>query len=223
MNHTRPNGRKRHGSSHADRRRTALVTGGLAVLSGLLAWGVVEYVAIRPLSADADRLAVELKAVRDENGRTEAMIANYEAFRLEAERVEADYAEALAAVPSEAELAAALADVERVTGASGVKLVAFEPAKVTPKPPVAKAPDAATASTPPVPVEARSVSVRIHSRYEPTQSLLDRLAGYPRLLTVESFTLRALNTGVYTTEASLTLNCYYKVAPAAASTSTPGR
>lgn len=206
-----------------DSRRTTAVAAALGLLAGLLIWGVLEFVSIRPLSADADRLAAELRAVRDENGRTESMIANYETFRLEAERVEADYSDALAAVPSEAELAAALADVERVTGASGVKLVAFEPAKVAPKPAVAKSSNAQRAPAPQAAVEARPVSVVIHSRYEPTQSLLDRLATYPRLLTVESFSLRSHNTGAFTTEASLILNCYYKVAPPAATAAVSGR
>ncbi len=206
-----------------DSRRTTAVAAALGLLAGLLIWGVLEFVSIRPLAADADRLAAELQAVRDENGRTESMIANYETFRLEAERVEAEYSDALAAVPSEAELAAALADVERVTGASGVKLVAFEPAKISPKPSVAKSSNAAGAPAPQAAVEARPVSVVIHSRYEPTQSLLDRLATYPRLLTVESFSLRSHNTGAFTTEASLILNCYYKVAPPAATAAASGR
>lgn len=206
-----------------DLRRTAAVAAALGLLAGLFIWGVLEFVSIRPLAADADRLAAELQAVRDENGRTESMIANYETFRLEAERVEADYSDALAAVPSEAELAAALADVERVTGASGVKLVAFEPGKQAPKAAVAKAPTAAGAPEPQATVEARPVAVVIHSRYEPTQSLLDRLATYPRLLTVESFSLRSHNTGTFTTEASLILNCYYKVAPPAATAAASGR
>lgn len=204
-------------------RRSIVLAACFGVLAGLLAWGALEFVAIRPLSADADRLASELQAVRDENGRTESMIANYEAFRVEADRVEADYAEALAAVPSEAELAAALSDVERVTGASGVKLVAFEPGKLAPKPVVAKAPTVTGAPAPSATVEARSVAVLIHSRYEPTQQLLDRLATYPRLLTVESFSLRSHNTGAYTTEASLILNCYYKVAPPVVPATAPGR
>ncbi len=98
------------------RRRTVALAAGLGVVAGLLAWAALEIGLIRPLASEADRLAAELQRVRDDNGRTEAMIANYEAFRREAESVEAEYAEALAAVPSEAELAAALADVERVTG-----------------------------------------------------------------------------------------------------------
>lgn len=206
-----------------DTRRTTAVAAALGLLAGLLVWGVLEFVSIRPFAADADRLAAELQAIRDENGRTESMIANYEAFRVEAERVEADYADALAAVPSEAELAAALTDVERVTGASGVRLVAFEPAKLALKPAVAKSSNAAGAPAPPAAVEARPVAVMIHSRYEPMQSLLDRLATYPRLLTVESFSLRSHNTGTFTTEASLTLNCYYKVAPPAATAAASGR
>ncbi len=195
------------------RRRTVALAAGLGVVAGLLAWAALEIGLIRPLASEADRLAAELQRVRDDNGRTEAMIANYEAFRREAESVEAEYAEALAAVPSEAELAAALADVERVTGASGVRLVAFEPAKATPKQP---SPVPATGEEPPISqpvVEARPVSVVIHTRYEPTQALLDRLATYPRLLTVESFSLKSHNSGAYTTEASMTLNCYFKTAP----------
>jgi Tfp pilus assembly protein PilO len=217
-----------HSTDVAQRRnqytkRTTAVAAALGLLAGLLMWCALEFVSIRPLATDADRLAAELQAVRDENGRTESMIANYEAFRVEAERVEADYADALAAVPSEAELAAALADVERVTGASGVRLVAFEPAKLAPKPAAAIPTNATGAPAPQAVVEARPVAVVIHSRYEPTQSLLDRLATYPRLLTVESFTLRSHNTGAYTTEASLTLNCYYKVAPPAATAAASAR
>ncbi len=201
------------------RRRTVALAAGLGVVAGLLSWVALEIGLIRPLASEADRLATELQRVRDDNGRTEAMIANYEAFRREAESVEAEYAEALAAVPSEAELAAALADVERVTGAAGVRLVAFEPAKATPKPPP---PMPATGQEPAVSqpvVEARPVSVVIHTRYEPTQALLDRLATYPRLLTVESFSLKSHNSGAFTTEASLTLNCYFKTAPATPATS----
>jgi Tfp pilus assembly protein PilO len=204
-------------------RRSIVLAASFGVLAGLVAWGALEVIAIRSLAADADRLSSELQAVRDENSRTESMIANYEAFRVEAERVEADYADALAAVPSEAELAAALADVERVTGASGVKLVAFEPGKPAPIAAVAKAPTATGDPAPSATVEARPVAVVIHSRYEPTQLLLDRLATYPRLLTVESFSLRSHNSGAYTTEASLILNCYYKVAPPTATSAASGR
>lgn len=204
-------------------RRSIVLAACLGVLAGLFTWGVLEFVVIGPLAADADRLSSDLQAVRDENSRTESMIANYEAFRVEAERVEADYAEALSAVPSEAELAAALADIERVTGASGVKLVAFEPAKQASKAAVTKGTTASGAPAPQPTIEARPVAVVIHSRYEPTQSLLDRLSTYPRLLTVESFSLRPHNTAGYTTEASLTLNCYYKVAPPESSTPESGR
>lgn len=195
------------------KRRAIVIAAVAGVTAGLAAWGALEVTVIRPLRQDGDRVETGLRAVRDEIGRTEAMIANYEAYRAEAESVESEYAEALSAVPSEAELAAALADVERVTGASGIRLVAFEPAKAAPKPAATASPNGGTAAPLPPAVQARPVAVILHSRYEPTQSLFDRLARYPRLLTVESFTLRSIGTGTFTTEAALTLNCYYKVAP----------
>lgn len=208
------------GTANPDQRRHLVLTGLLASLLVVAGCGAVEFFLVQPASADNQRLASELASLSEENRRTEAMVANYEQFRDEAARVEAEYAETLSAIPSEAELAAALNDLEDVTRASGVKLIGFTPSKVPPKP---AATSGASTAAPPSPVDSRQIAVAVHSRYDALHALLDRLATYPRLLTVESFSVRSANAEGYTAEATLTLNCYFKVAPQPAAANVPTR
>jgi Tfp pilus assembly protein PilO len=193
------------------RRRAVVRATVVGALAAAAVFGMAEWLAFRSIASANHELRARLELLRLENERTEQMIARYDEFEREAEVAEAEFAAALAAVPTEAELAGALDDLERVTEASGVSLVRFtpgaRPAPLTPGPtPASDAP----------PLQSRPISVSVRSGFREVRSLLERLAAYPRLLTVESFSMRSSNRGPYTLEASLGMSCYFKRPPAEA-------
>jgi Tfp pilus assembly protein PilO len=181
-----------------------------AVLAGLFVGAVVyaaaELALLQPRAADNATLAAEVEVVRIDNARTEQMVGDYDAFRAEADRVEAEFRATLEAVPTEAELATALEDVEGVTAASGVSLVRFVPGAGAPAPPAATGSDG-------VRIEARPITASVRCTFGEFRDLLGRLATYPRLLTVEGFTMKSATSGRFTIEATVAMNCYYKQAP----------
>lgn len=176
----------------------------LGALVGLAAWGGAEATTLGTKAEANGRERAKLEALKAENARTEAMIADYDRFEQEAARTEAEYAVAIAAVPTEAELAGALDDLQRVTAASGVSLARFSPRPAAPGAPNALG------------LESRPIDLSLRCGFPEYRALLRRLAEYPRLLTVESFAMRSANDGPYTIEATVGLNCYFKPAPAAA-------
>ena len=198
--------------SHALQPRT--VVAGAALGTFLLLVG--EWSLVQPRVHANDDLRAKVDALRVENARTETMIAEYERFKREAEEVERQFAAALESVPSEAELAGALEDLEQVTKASGVNLVRFTP-QAAPRPPATRPATARSAAgkppvvaTPPVALQARSITIALRGRFAEVRGLLERLAGYERLLTVEGLKLRTATLGPYTLEATVDLKCYYK-------------
>ncbi len=191
---------RRSQSSPRSRALKAAVAG-LAVASALYALG--EWQLFQARAAENETLRAKLDLIRLDNANTEQMIAGYDDFKREADEVEARFATALAAVPTEAELAGALDDLQRVTAASGVSLVRFTPA----------APSAKPASPPTAAVQARQITVAVRCSFDDYRELLARLAAYPRLLTVESFSLKGASAGEYSIDASIGLNCYFKKAP----------
>jgi hypothetical protein len=198
--------------SHALQPRTVVAGAALGTLVLL----VGEWSLVQPRVRANDDLRAKVDALRVENARTETMIAEYERFKREAEEVERQFAAALESVPSEAELAGALEDLEQVTKASGVNLVRFTP-QPAPRPPIAKPATArpaagkpAVVTAPPVALQARSITIALRGRFAEVRGLLERLAGYERLLTVEGLKLRTATLGPYTLEATVDLKCYYK-------------
>ena len=201
--------------SHALQPRTVVAGAALGTLMLL----VGEWSLVQPRVRANDDLRERVDALRVENARTETMIAEYERFKREAEEVERQFAAALESVPSEAELAGALEDLEQVTKASGVNLVRFTP-QPAPRPPAARPATARSAvgkppvvAAPPVALQARSITIALRGRFAEVRGLLERLAGYERLLTVEGLKLRTATLGAYTLEATVDLKCYYKRLP----------
>lgn len=187
-------------------RRFRAPLAGLA--AGLLLAATGEWALVGSLAAENDELRGRLAALQTENAKIERMIADYETFKRDAAEIEARFATALEAVPSEAELTGALQDLEQVTRATGVDLVRFTPGalpRATKKPAGRGQTEA---------VAARPITIVVRSTFSDFRSLLDRIALYPRLLTVEGFSMRSTTNGRYTLEASVRLNCYYKQAPA---------
>lgn len=183
------------------RRALRAIVAGLAAATVLYA--LVEWQLFQARAAENETLRAKLDLIRLDNANTEQMIADYDDFKTEADAVEARFATALAAVPTEAELAGALDDLQRVTAASGVSLVRFTPSAPTAKP----------VSPPTAAVQARPITVAVRCSFDDYRDLLTRLAAYPRLLTVESFSMKGASSGKYTIEASIGLNCYFKEAP----------
>jgi Tfp pilus assembly protein PilO len=194
------------------RARLLALAAGVAV--GLVLAALCEWQVVQPLVAENERVAAELAAARSENERTEQMVADYETFKADAEAIERQFAVALEAVPTEAELAGALQDLERVAEASGVDLVRFSPT-----PPTSSA-NAAGDTHGGVQVSAAPISVVVRADFATYKNLLARVASYPRLLAVDGFTVRAARSGSHTLEAALSLKGYYKQAPVAAGTPT---
>lgn len=190
----------------------------LGVVAGVIALSLFEWVVVQQRVRANTALASQLAAVRDENNQTEHVLADYESFKREAEKTERRFELAIDAVPTEAELAGALQDLESVTKAAGVSLVRFAPgvsrdtAPPAPSSPARKPAQAASPVVGPA-INARPLAVTVRCGFADYQSLLGRLATYPRLLTVEGFRMKSANTGGYTIEASLALNCYFKQAP----------
>jgi Tfp pilus assembly protein PilO len=183
----------------------------LAVVAGLALAGGVEVWLVAPAAETNASLQSELDRLTADNARTEEMIADYEQFKRDADEVQRRFDEAIAAVPSEAELAAALDDLQRVTEATGVYLVRFSPGPApTPRP--APAPGSPDAQQVPA-VSARPIVAVVRSDFEGFRRLLVRLAEYPRLLTVEGFTMRPSTDQRFAVEASVSLNCYFKRTP----------
>ena len=75
-----------------------------------------------------DEAEAALALIRADNDRTEQLLSDYDAFKRDAEDTERRFSQAIAAVPTEAELAGALQDLEGVTRDAGVSLVRFAPA-----------------------------------------------------------------------------------------------
>lgn len=186
------------------------------LLTGMAALAMFCWVVVSPRARANDEAAAALASLHEENERTERALADYEAFKRDADATDKRFTDAIAAVPTEAEFAGALQDIETLTKASGVSLVRFAPAAPSippagpPKP--GKSPNGAVVA----PVTARPIAVVVRCGFDDFQSLLGRLAAYPRLLTVESFRMRGANRDGFTVEAALTLDCYYKPAPDAA-------
>jgi Tfp pilus assembly protein PilO len=178
---------------------------GSAVVAAL-AIAAFELLAVQSIHNESARTRQALAKLRDENAKTERMVADYDAFKRSAEQVDRDFDVAIAAVPEEAELASALEDVERVTAAAGVNLVRFTPSAA------ARGAKPATKAAGGVALGARPVAILVRSSFSGYRDLLDRLATYPRLLTVERFAMRSSPSEDYSLEASITLNCYYKKA-----------
>lgn len=195
--------------NHPSPRSTALkaIVAGLAAAAVL--YGLGEWQLFQARAAENETLRARLDLIRLDNANTELMIADYDDFKSEADAVEARFATALSAVPTEAELAGALDDLQRVTAASGVSLIRFTPSGSTATP--ASSPTAPPASS--AAVHARQITVAVRCSFDAYRDLLARLAAYPRLLTVESFSMKGASAGEYTIEASIGLNCYFKEAP----------
>lgn len=172
-----------------------LVLGTLALLAS-------EWLVVRPRVEENAVARARLEVLEIENERTERMIADYERFKREAEEIEQQFAVAVEAVPSEAELAGALEDLEGVTTASGMRLVRFAPQADAP------APASASAA-----IRSQPITIALRGTYVDFQRLLGRLAGYERLLTVEGFRMRSATAGPFTLEATVDLKCYFKQAP----------
>ena len=185
-------------------RRRAVVAG---IAAACAVFGAAEWQVMQERAAENARLAARRDALRIENARTEQMIVGYDEFARESDRLEREFAAALEAVPTEAELAGAVDDLERVAAASGVNLVRFVPA--TPRAPGAK-------SGPAVTVQSRPITIGVRCAFDDYRELLSRLAAYPRLLTVESFSMKSASAGRYSLEATIGLNCYFKQVPAEA-------
>lgn len=196
-------------------RLTTAIAAGLAVAAVLYIAG--EWALMQPRASENEDLVAKLEVLRIENARTEQMIAGYGDFKHEADEVERRFDTALAAVPTEAELASVLEDLEAVTSASGVSLVRFTPATAaSPRAPAPAKSDAHAASPARVTVESRPIAAVVRCGFDDYRELLARLASYPRLLTVESFSMKSAAAGRYTVEAAVEMNCYFKKAPAEA-------
>jgi Tfp pilus assembly protein PilO len=201
-------------TSRTDAQRPALRwrTAVAGLLAGVALLGLAEWLSFGARArANAD-LATRLGTLQAENARTEEMIARYDEFEREADRIEAEYQSALLAVPTEAELAGALDDLERVTGSAGVELVRFVPGPLA-----APKPNAPTTAAPTGPaIQSRPITAVVRCSFAGFRDLLGRLAAYPRLLTVESFAMRPATDGRYSVETTVAMNCFYKQAPDAA-------
>jgi len=194
----------------------------VGLLVGTMAIAVGEWAVIQPRAERNRVMLLQLDALRGENRRAEDLLADYKTFKHSAEEVEREYTAALDSVPTEAELAGALKDIETVTEAAGVSLVRFTPE--TKKDASAVRPAASKGGASPAPViTTRPISVVVRCGFADYQSLLGRLATYPRLLTVEGFRMRSANCSGYTIEASISLNCYYKPTTPEAANKAGGR
>lgn len=187
----------------------------LGLLAGAALAAAGEWALVGPRTEANTKLGGQLERLRAENRKTELMVADYDAFRRDAAEIERRFASALASVPTEAELAAALQDLERVAAASGVSLVRFAPGAPA-RAPAATPVKGGAAAAAPVQISARPISVVVRSGFRDFRALLERLSTYPRLLTVDGFTMKSSNAGGYTLEASIALKCYFKQTPPAA-------
>jgi Tfp pilus assembly protein PilO len=178
-----------------------LVTG---LVLGTLAFLACEWLVVRPRAQANDEARARLEVLKIENERTERMIAEYESFKRDAAEIEQQFAVAVEAVPSEAELASALEDLEGVTTASGMRLVRFSPQPSAPR---------SASAPPPAAIESQPITIALRGTYVDFQRLLGRLAGYERLLTVEGFRMRSATAGRFTLEATVDLKCYFKRVP----------
>lgn len=222
----------------AARMRALLV--GLGLGAALLFTG--DYFLVGGESAKAASLQTMVDAKRRENVELEQLIGTpeaYDAFRRQCETEQVEFEQALGAVPSEQELAAALTDLEQVMKSTGVNLVSFTPGKAIananlgapadpggaaadPKKDPKKDPkgaDAKDAPPAPVTIQARPIDVTVLASFRSYQALLNALAGHSRVLTTEGFTMSSDTTRPpYTIKSKIALKVYFKQIPAEAAT-----
>lgn len=229
----------------AARLRALLVGLGIGIV--LSATG--DYALVSGESASAASLHTMVEAKRRENTQLEALIGTpeaYDAFKQQCESEQVEFEQALDAVPSEQELAAALTDLEEVMKATGVNLVSFSPGKAIananlgapsdpnaptaaadPKKPATKDPKSADpkdAAPAPVTIQARPIDVTVLASFRSYQALLNALAGHSRVLTTEGFTMSSDSTRPpYTMKSKLAVKVYFKAVPQAAATSVPAK
>ena len=227
-----------------ERMRALLVGLGIGVV--LVAAG--EYAFVSAESAKATNLQTMVDAKRRENVSLEALIGTpeaYDEFKKQCENEQVEFEQALGAVPSEQELAAALTDLEAVMKSTGVNLVSFTPGKAIananlaqPAPPVAsrdaaaakdakkdpKGPDAKDEAPAPVTIQARPIDVTVLANFRSYQALLNALAGHSRVLTTEGFTMSSDSTRPpYSMKSKIALKVYFKQVPAEAAAPAPGK
>jgi len=202
---------------------------GIGLAVGAVLFAIGDYTLVWGTTDAVANMRTQLAALESDNGKIEAMVepSAYEAFKQQCAEEEKEFQTALEAVPSEAELAAALKDLENVMGSTGVNMIRFTPGPAPAKPAPAPAPDATPgkpgeAPAPPqVQISARPIEVEVAANFRSYQALLNALAGNQRLLTVEGFTMSTLPGGSdarsrVTLKAKLALKGYFKQIPEAA-------
>ena len=158
-------------------------------LLAALAGGLFVWLAILPRSAERDKVAQKLVAIRTENAKNKEVVENFEAFMAEFEKNEKQYEEYTGRIPLEAEKERVSGDLERLTSSVHdskrslrARVTLFETGKV--KPLQKDQPGMASLSE-------VSVTINIQGNYAGLKRLLGELTAADRLIAVRSYEMTA--------------------------------
>lgn len=170
-----------------------------ATVLGLLVAGAIELLTVRPLLTSRDETLAARNALALANRESEQTLVGYEEFLRQKADVDRRYEAVTEAIPTDAELASVLESVRALASGAGMQLASFSP-----EPPRPRAGAA---------LEQRRVDAVVRGSFEQLKSLLRELGQFPRMLTVESVSVRESSRPGFTLEAALTVTCYSKAAP----------
>lgn len=162
--------------------------------------GLGEYLVVRPI--DDRRLDVSSRAdeLARKNEADEATLVGYEQFLATKADTDARYADATAAIPTQAELASVLGSVRDLATAARMHLVQFTPASS----PTDDARDG---------LRRFNATALVRGRYADLRAFFESVAEFRRLLTVDSFTASQSPAQDGSLDATISLTCYYKALP----------
>jgi Tfp pilus assembly protein PilO len=173
-----------------------------ATVIGIAGAVAVELVVVTPIATERDGRLAAGAAVAAENRANEAVLVGYEAFLREKGDVDRRFEAAISAVPTDAEMASVLDSIGALAAQARMHLVSFTPD-------VQKPPSGA-------PLEPRSARFLVRGGFDQLKTFVRSLGDYPRLLTIESISVKTSAKEGYTLEAAVAITCYFKKTPIAA-------
>jgi Tfp pilus assembly protein PilO len=174
----------------------------VAVLLAVASAATGERVLVSPVVDECDSVRAERDRLAARNAADEATLAGYEAFLKQKEDTDRRFAEATAAIPTQAEIASVLGAVRDLATDSQMRLVSFSPAGGH----ATKEADG---------LYRIKASAVLRGRYSDLRTFFDSVADFPRLLAVDSFSATRTQASEGSLDATIGLTCFYKALPEA--------